>query len=90
MAVLVAALGVAVYLNYYFSVQQPDVLEAGADTTTTTASEADDGKNLGDAQYVNNPSTTPSETEATEPPGTIILPRRGKAGKKPGRRRWIL
>ena len=65
MAVLVAALGVAVYLNYYFSVQQPDVLEAGADTTTTTASEADDGKNLGDAQYVNNHSTTPSETEAT-------------------------
>ena len=42
LAVLVAALGVAVYLNYYFSVQQPDVLEAGADTTTTTASEADD------------------------------------------------
>ncbi len=69
LAVLVAALGVAVYLNYYFSVQQPDVLEAGADTTTTTASEADDGKNLGDAQYVNNPSTTPSETEATEPAG---------------------
>lgn len=55
LAVLVAALGVAVYLNYYFSVQQPDVLEAGADTTTTTASEADDGKNLGDAHM----STTP-------------------------------
>ena len=63
---LVAALGVAVYLNYYFSVQQPEALEAGAETSSTS-SETESSKNLGDAQYVNNPSTTPSETETTDP-----------------------
>lgn len=66
LAVLIAALGVAVYLNYYFSVQQPEVLEAGAETSSTS-SETESSKNLGDAQYVNNPSTTPSETEPADP-----------------------
>ena len=43
LAVLVAALGVAVYLNYYFSSQQPDVVGAGtssAGTTETTPTDA--------------------------------------------------
>lgn len=63
---LVAALGVAVYLNYYFSVQQPEALEAGAETSSTS-SETESSKNLGDPNMFNNPSTTPSETETTDP-----------------------
>ena len=56
LAVLVVALGVAVYLNYYFSAQNPPVADAGASTSTS------DSKNLGDAQYVNNGSTTTPPT----------------------------
>ncbi|MCI8554465.1 MAG: SpoIIIAH-like family protein [Clostridiales bacterium] len=57
LAVLVAALGVAVYLNYYFSSQQPGVVDADTKVTDST-------KNLGDAQYVGNSSTISPE-EAT-------------------------
>ena len=54
LAVLVVALGVAVYLNYYFSAQNPPVADANASTSSS--------KNLGDAQYVNNGSTTTPPT----------------------------
>ena len=54
LAVLVVALGVAVYLNYYFSAQNPPVADANAATSSS--------KNLGDAQYVNNGSTTTPPT----------------------------
>lgn len=50
MAAMVVALGVAVYLNYYFSVQSPPVADTDAQTSVS--------KNLGDAQYVNDNSTT--------------------------------
>lgn len=50
LAVLVVALGVAVYLNYYFSSQNPPVANVNASTSGS--------KNLGDAQFVNNASTT--------------------------------
>ncbi len=67
LAVLVAALGVAVYLNYYFSSQQPDVVGAGTSSAGTT----DPSKNLGDAQYVGNSSTVPpEETTPTNAGGT--------------------
>ncbi|HIW73474.1 MAG TPA: SpoIIIAH-like family protein [Firmicutes bacterium] len=52
LAVLVVALGVAVYLNYYFSSQNPPVADVDASTSTSGS------KNLGDAQYVINGSTT--------------------------------
>lgn len=45
LATLVVALGVAVYLNYYFATQQPAV-ETGGNTSTSSRD------NLGDAQYV--------------------------------------
>ena len=47
LAVLVVALGVAVYLNYYFSAQNPPVADANASTSSS--------KNLGD----NGSTTTP-------------------------------
>lgn len=61
LAVMVVALGVAVYLNYYFSVQSPPVTDADATTSTYG--------NLGEAQYVNADTTTiaaDQETETTE------------------------
>ncbi len=57
LAVLVVALGVAVYLNYYFSSQNPPVADVNASTSGS--------KNLGDAQYVNNGSTTTPPKEET-------------------------
>lgn len=59
LATLVVALGLAVYLNYYFANQTPDV--------SANAGTSDTDKNLGDAQYVNNGSTvtTDGETAAT-------------------------
>ena len=44
LATLIVALGVAVYLNYYFSNQSP-VIDTGASVSDTS-------KNMGDAQYV--------------------------------------
>lgn len=64
LAVLVVALGAAVYLNYYFSLQSPGV--EGTSSSDTSS------KNLGDAQYVNNPSAvTPSDdtTSQEDPTG---------------------
>ena len=55
LAVLVVALGVAVYLNYYFSSQNP--LTAEADTSTSKSG------NLGDAKFVDNPSTVTTGTK---------------------------
>ena len=52
LAVLVVALGVAVYLNY-FSSQNP--LTAEADTSTSKSG------NLGDAKFVDNPSTVTTD-----------------------------
>lgn len=53
LATLILALGVAVYLNYYFSTQAPESLGANGGAATSGASD----KNLGDAQFVNNGST---------------------------------
>jgi stage III sporulation protein AH len=58
LAVLVVTLGIAVYLNYYFSTQNPITV----DTNTSTSS----SKNLGDAKFVDNPST-----ETTGKTGTV-------------------
>lgn len=63
LAVMVVALGVAVYLNYYFSVQNPPV----TDTDTSAVS----SKNLGEAINVNDDSTTivPDESAGTTETG---------------------
>ena len=50
LATLIVALGVAVYLNYYFSSQQPPVTDANGKPTSSTSST----HNMGDAQYVGN------------------------------------
>ena len=59
LAVLVVALGAAVYLNYYFSLGEPKMTTGGNNPVSDTA--GDTTKNLGDSQYVNGP-------EATAPP----------------------
>ena len=46
LATLIVALGLAVYLNYYFSTKEPGILDANG---TPSSSQS----NLGDAQYVN-------------------------------------
>ncbi len=62
MVALVAALGVAVYLNYYFT-NEP-TLSAGADTSSPSSS--DDGT-LGDAYFVNGVvSDVPKEETSTD------------------------
>lgn len=61
LATLIVALGLAVYLNYYFANKAPTV------PTGTGTSSSD--KNLGDAQYVGNPSTVSGgDTSTTEDP----------------------
>lgn len=57
LAVLVAALGVAVYLNYYFASQNPLASQTGTSATGETA-----GKHLGDSLYV---GATTGQTEPT-------------------------
>ena len=59
MVALVAALGAAVYLNYYFT-NEP-TLSAGADASTS-----DDGA-LGEASFVNGSMTDASEDASSEP-----------------------
>ena len=60
LAALVVALGGAVYLNWQFS-DQNNLL--ATETVNSTAQEA--GKELGEAQYVNqNATSAPSQTEA--------------------------
>ncbi len=59
MAALVLALGLAVYLNYFFSLESPNVSTGGKTATTTTST-----RSLGDSQFVNN-TTTKQETTTT-------------------------
>lgn len=56
LAVLIVALGVAVYLNYYFSVTNPIISDA---ETTTSKSK------VGDVQYVNTDETAVDEANAS-------------------------
>lgn len=64
MVALVAALGVAVYLNYYFT-NEPS-LSAGTDSSSSS----DDGT-LGDAYFVNGTvSDTPKEETSVDSPST--------------------
>lgn len=66
LAVLVVALGVAVYLNYYFSSQNP----LTKNTNTSNSSKSD---NLGDAKFVDNPSTVTTSTSGTEDPSDYFV-----------------
>lgn len=63
MATLILALGVAVYLNYYFAAKAPDTLDANGGVTTS-----DSSKNLGDAQFVGNNSTVSGDEQANTTP----------------------
>lgn len=72
LAGLIVALGVAVYLNYYFSTKQPGVIGTGGQPTSSTV------KNLGDAQYVNGNTTvtgsgTGTGTTATGNPSDYFV-----------------
>lgn len=60
LTVLVVALGVAVYLNYYFSSVDPLASQTGTESTGSTTG----GKNLGDSLYVG--ATTSDVTDATQ------------------------
>ena len=55
LATLIVALGVAVYLNYYFSSQQPPTTDVNGRPTSSTSS-----RNMGDAQFVGNSSVVSS------------------------------
>ena len=59
LATLIVALGLAVYLNYYFSTQNPDVLGTNASTVSKD--------NLGDAQYVNGSATSDPGDTSSDP-----------------------
>lgn len=56
LGVLLVALGAAVYLNYYFAANAPNV--QGADTSSNSGM-------LGDAQYVGGTTTNGTPTDAT-------------------------
>lgn len=56
LATLIVALGVAVYLNYYFSSQQPPTTNVNGQPTSSTSST----HNMGDAQFVGNSSVVSS------------------------------
>ena len=64
MVALVAALGVAVYLNYYFT-NEPG-LSAGADTSSPSS----DSGALGDAYFVNGTVSDVPKEESTDTPQT--------------------
>lgn len=74
LAVLVVALAVAVYLNYYFSTQNP----ISTDTDTSTSNSG----NLGDAHFVDNPSTvttSPSGTTSEDPSDYFVQARNNRS-----------
>ena len=59
LATLIVALGVAVYLNYYFSAQQPAV-DTGAGVSVSSRD------NLGDAQFVGGSAMSSQPTDGNE------------------------
>ena len=69
MVALVAALGMAVYLNYYLA--SDPTLSAGADQSDTSAPE--DTDHLGDATFVgagvSDPEDQPEDSSAPQPEG---------------------
>lgn len=64
LAALVLALGAAVYLNWQFSGSNLSATDATASGTTAS------GKELGEAQFVNNPQTGSSVASAVTSSGT--------------------
>ncbi len=69
LATLAVALGLAVYLNYYFAAKQPPTTPAGGNTTSTTSPTHG---NLGDSQFVNAPTNTKGTTSTTAAGGTYF------------------
>lgn len=64
LATLAVALGLAVYLNYYFAQQEIEP-EKSAGTSTVSKTTGTTGGNLGDSQYVSG-TTTVQNSEKTE------------------------
>ena len=75
LAVLVVALGTAVYLNYYFSLQEQPVASTG------TGNSSDPLKNLGDSQYVNSP-TDVQEVAETNPDDYFVKARANRTAAR--------
>lgn len=63
LATLAVALGVAVYLNYYFAKQETPPINTDKSSTATTSAT---GGNLGDSRYVNGATTTTVNTGDSE------------------------
>jgi stage III sporulation protein AH len=61
LATLVLALGLAVYLNYYFSNQNPITVDTNTSTTSTVSND-----NLGDAQYVNGTTAVADSSNSSD------------------------
>ena len=86
-ATLAVALGLAVYLNYYFAKQEPaPKAKSGTGDTATTATTA--GDHLGDSQYVNSPAADPTEAEEVSAPTKAELPyfREARANRESARK----
>ncbi len=69
LATLAVALGLAVYLNYYFAQHDPgpDKSTGGAPASSTTTTTT--GGHLGDSQYVSASTTPRADTQPTEADG---------------------
>ena len=70
LATLIVALGVAVYLNYYFSSQQPPTTDVNGRPTSSTSS-----RNMGDAQFVGNSSVVSSPESTVDANDYFVLAR---------------
>ena len=64
LATLAVALGLAVYLNYYFA-QQDTLPQIGGHPSSDTATTTTAGKHMGDSQFVNAPTTANPTTGTT-------------------------
>lgn len=62
LATLAVALGLAVYLNYYFAQQDLTLQQSTGGTSTVTTTKVTGG-NLGDSQYVSGSTTIPEEDD---------------------------
>ena len=70
LATLVVALGVAVYLNYYFAASSPDAVQTGGSSSTTVPTTSATRGNLGDSQFVNSTTSDALAVSVTTVMGT--------------------
>ena len=75
LATLAVALGMAVYLNYYFAQHDPGPDKSAGGTPAASTTTSTTGGHLGDSQYVSASTTPQEETTPTEA--------EGKEGERP-------